>query len=74
MSMDKAVWMRKTAVANASQPDKYLSHLCVNSLTKHVFTVNAKFAGDKASLHGTVLYTLHHLHPLVATFFKNTFD
>ncbi len=49
--------------------------MCVNSLTKHDFTVNAKFAGDKASLHGTVLYTLHHLHPLVAIHLKKyTFD
>lgn len=26
MSVDKAVWMRKTAVANASQQDKYLQY------------------------------------------------
>lgn len=40
-----------------------------NSLTKHDFTVNAKFAGDKPALHGAVLYTVHHFHPLVVTFF-----
>lgn len=42
-------------------------------LTKHVFKANAKFAGDNPALHGTVLYTVHHLHPLVDTFLKIKF-
>lgn len=56
MSVDKAVCMKKTAVANASQQDQDLSHMCVICLTKHAFTFHVKFEGDNP-IYGTLLYS-----------------